>query len=83
MKKFINLFIKRASQKDLGKKVSILWNPQFSRYGNEKPIWREGTIESVDSDGGFWINLEGAIMICSAISKYGQRRNPFKNIKFI
>jgi hypothetical protein len=75
-----NKFTRRATIADLGKRVAVLWNPQGVRDFGEKPNWREGVIDYVAPCGGFNIDLDGATMICSA-TFYGQRKNPFRNLK--
>ena len=75
-----NKYTRRATISDLGKKVAILWNPQGVRDFGEKEAWREGVIDEVSSDGSFFIDLNGATMVCPAMI-YEHRKNPFKNIK--
>lgn len=72
----------KATPKDVGQKVAVLWNPQGARDFGEKEIWREGVIDEVSKDGSFWIQLDGATMFCLA-NKYGRDIDPFKNIKYL
>ena len=74
---------KRATQEDLGKKVQVLWNPQGVRDFGEKPAWRDGVIDHVSEDGGYCIDLHGALMVCGVNGPYRSKVNPFKYVRFV
>ena len=75
-----NRYTRRALASDLGKRVSVLWNPQGVSDFGEKPNWWDGVISHVGEDGSFWIDLGSSTMVCPAMI-YGYRKNPFRNIK--
>jgi len=70
---------RRAYPEEVGNRYKVLWNPQGVADFGEQPIYRIGTIESVDEEGGFCLDLDGAVMVCPAV-KYGRRINPFRNL---
>lgn len=70
---------RKATEKNIGDKYNVLWNPQGVRDFKEKSIYRTGKIVEVFEDGGFVLDLGTADMICSAWH-YGRQRNPFKNL---
>jgi len=78
-----NKFVRRANLSDIGKKVAVLWNPQGVRDFGDKPVLREGVIDSISPDGGFDIKFDsGAIMIVCAMF-HGYRKNPFRNVTIL
>lgn len=70
---------RRAYPQDIGSRYKVLWNPQGVSDFGEDSKYRIGTIESVSGDGSFWLDLDGAVMVCPAV-KYGKRINPFRNL---
>lgn len=55
----------KATKEHEGQTRFVLWNPQGFREMGEKPVYRKGTIQNVDPEGNFELQLENSgIMMC-------------------